>query len=389
MSPSATTRGACGLSGLLLALIAVWTAPVAAQAGAAAQAAASPTRAAVLAQGWTALAQGQLGRASSAAQQVLNQSPRDAGAVALAVEVEITRGGASAGLDAYERWLGAKNVDAAYVLRRVASAYLDSAAHQQQSVTRLSALKALMDDGDPEAAAALNKAIAAGGIAESRAVASTGNSRAVKALIAQLQSMPDKLGTMKALAESGSELAIPPLVGMLSDPNDDNRAGAADALGRLGARGAIDQIKPLLNDRNFTVKLNAASALYRLDDNSGAQLLDQLLASEHPAIQLAAADALSVRPGGAWQNVVRVLTGNPDQLIQLTAARLIAPYDRDLAESVLERLRQSENLAIREEAVRVLAEKVANDFRTLRRLLRSGDATTVVAAADRILELTR
>jgi HEAT repeat protein len=374
------------LCGLLLVLLTLRTVPADAQAGAAE---AGSTRSVLLAQGWTALSQGQLARASSAAQQVLNQSPRDAGGVALAVEVEIARGGAAAGLDAYERWLGAKNVDAAYVLRRVASAYLDSAAHQQQSVARLHALKALMDDGDAEAAAALNKAVAAGGVAESRVVASSGNVRAVKVLIAQLQTMPDTRGTMKALADSGSELAVPPLVAMLSDPNDDNRAGAADALGRLGARGAIDQLKPLLNDRNFTVKLNAASALYRLDDNTGAQLLDQLLASEHPAIQLAAAEALSVRPGGAWQNVVRVLTGNPDQLIQLTAARLIAPYDRELAESVLERLRLSENLAIREEAVRVLADKVANDFRTLRRLLRTSDATTVVTAADRILELTR
>lgn len=376
------------MPGLLLLLALAWTAPAAAQAGAA-QEPATPTHAAVLAQGWTALAQGQLARAANAAQQVLGGSPRDAGAAALAVEVEIVRGGASAGLDAYERWLGAKNVDAAYVLRRVASAYLNAAVRQPQSVVRLHALKALMDDGDSDAAAALNKAVAAGGLAESRALASTGNPRAVKVLIGQLQSMPDKLGTIKALAESGSKLAVPPLVAMLSDPNDDNRAGAADALGRLGARGAIDQIKPLLNDRNFTVRLNAAAALYRLEDNSGAQLLDQLLASEHPAIQLAAADALSVRPGGAWQDVVRVLAGNPDQLIQLTAARLIAPYDRDLAESVLERLRQSENLAIREEAVRVLAGKVANDFRTLRRLLRSGDATTVVTAADRILQLTR
>jgi HEAT repeat protein len=373
------------LPGLLVVLLTAWSVPAAGQAAAAET---GSSRSALLAQGWTALSQGQLARASNAAQQVLTQSPRDAAAVALAVEVEIARGGASAGLDTYERWLAAKNVDAAYVLRRVAAAYLDTAA-RQQSVARLHALKALMDDGDSAAAAALNKGVAAGAVAESRELASTGNPRAVKVLIAHLQSMPDKRGTMQALAASGSELAIPPLVTMLSDANDDNRAGAADALGRLGARGAIDQLKPLLNDRNFTVKLNAASALYRLDDNTGAQLLDQLLASEHPAIQLAAADALSVRPGGAWQNVVRVLTGNPDQLIQLTAARLIAPYDRELAESVLERLRQSENLAIREEAVRVLADKVANDFRTLRRLLRSGDATTIVAAADRILELTR
>jgi HEAT repeat protein len=344
----------------------------------------------VLAQGWSALAQGELTKASSAAQQALAEAPRSAGAVALAVEVEIVRGGPGAGLETYERWLDAKRVDEAYVLRRVAAAYLDKAVRQREGGTsRIEALKALVADGDQEAVAALAKAAEGGALLETRLMASRGDRRAVQNLTSQLKTSPDKLGTVNALVESGSKLAIPPLLELLTDVRDEHRAAAADGLGRLGAHEVIDRIKPLLNDQNFTVRMTAAAALYRLDDNSGVTLLDQLLTSDHAAVRLGAAEALSVRPGGAWQSVARALTADPDQTVQLGAAKLIAPYDRALAENVLERLRQSENPAIREEAARIIAERIANDFATLRRLLRSTDSTTVVRAASRILELTR
>jgi hypothetical protein len=83
------------------------------------------------------------------------------------------------------------------------------------------------------------------------------------------------------------------------------------------------------------------------------------------------------------------LTSDPDQAVQLGAARLVAPFDQALAEAVLGRLGQSENLAIREESGRVLAGSVVSDFAALRRLLRSQDSGTSVRAAGRLLDLVR
>jgi HEAT repeat protein len=134
----------------------------------------------------------------------------------------------------------------------------------------------------------------------------------------------------------------------------------------------------------------AASALYRLRDDSGLNLLEELLASDHAAVRLGAADAMSAQPPSpSWLSVVRALANDPDTTVQLRAARLIAPYDPQLAATVLERLRGAENPAIREEAGRTFVHRVAADFASLRRYLRSPDPLTTVRAASRILELTR
>ncbi len=339
---------------------------------------------AILAEGWAALAKGDLSLAGSAAQRAVNTSPNSAAALAFAVEVDVVRNGPAAGLDTYERWLAAKRIDEAYVLRRVALAYVRAAA--QNPLTRLEAVRTLSADGDPQAAAAL----AGGGPGEVSALASLGNERAVRSLVEQLR-VPggSKMGTINALVESKSTQAIPALLDLLADARPEHRAAAADGLGRLGARDAIPRLKPLLQDPAFPVRMSAASALYRLDDYSGVSQLEQLLASEHAAVRLGAAEAIAVRPTAAWQSVVRELTNAPDATVQLGAARLIAPYDRDLATSVLDRLGRSENPAVREEAGRIFVQRIAGDFKSLRKHLRSADALTVVRAASRILELTR
>jgi HEAT repeat protein len=371
----------------LMAAFCLVGAPMAAQSGTPKPA---DGRAVALAQGWAAFAKGDLKEAASAGRRALADAPSSAAALALVVEVEIAGGGPRAGLDAYERWLGAKKVDAAYVLRRIANEYLQVAVRQRNGgAARLEALKALVADGDPAAVSSLANAAPNEAPTETRLLAALGDERAVRTLIAQLQTHPDKLGTIKALVDSGSTLAVPALMDVLASGRDDDRAAAVDALGRLGARQAIDRIKPLLEHPNFTVRMTAAASLYRLGDNTGAQLLEQLLASEHSAVRLSAAEALSVRPEGAWLDVARVLTSDPDQAVQLGAARLVAPYDRELADRTLRQLGQSDNPAVREEAGRMFADRVANDFATLRALLRSPDAGTSVRAAGRILELTR
>ena len=344
--------------------------------------------AAELSAGWAALSRGELDKAGAAAERAITLAPTSVAAVTLAVEIDIARGRALAGLDVYERWLAARKVDAPYVLRRIALAHLRWTAQQPQG-PRLEALRALVADGDEQASAELLKGAAAGAPAEARVLAAMGDPRGVEILIGQLQ-VPGggKASIIEALAASRSRLAVAPLIGLLTDVREDHRAAAATALGRLGATDAIPALKPLLADPVLPVRSAAAAALYRLEDYSGIDLLDQLLASEHSMVRLNAAEAMAARPNAAWMSVVRALADDPDTSVQLGAARLLAPYDPELASRILQRLRSAENPAIREEAGRAFVEQLAADFASLRRYLRT-DAITAVRAASRILELTR
>lgn len=74
---------------------------------------------------------------------------------------------------------------------------------------------------------------------------------------------------------------------------------------------------------------------------------------------------------------------------QLEAAALIAQYEPDAARATLDRLLADGTPPVRIQATRVLAERVASDFATLRKLMKAGDAQTRVRAAGRILELTQ
>jgi HEAT repeat protein len=343
-----------------------------------------------LAEGWTALGTGDVAKAGKAADRALADAPRSAAAVALAVEVDIAKGGPVAGLDVYERWLGNRRVDDAYVLRRIAEAHLRSVVSARKQPALTEARKALAADGDQAAAAELSKAASTGSSLEAAAAASIGDRAAIDAMIARLQDpMPGKVTVIEALGNAGSSRAIAPLMKLLSDPRQENRAAAAEALGKLGAADAIPQLRALLNDPVQPVQFAAAGALYRLQDMSGANVLDGLLTSEYPTVRLSAAEMMSGTPTPTWQSIVKSLLDESDELVQLRAARLIAPYDMQAAAATLERLGQSQNMAIREEAAKAYVNHLAADFASLRRYLRNADPVTSVAAASRILELTR
>src|SRR6187397_2087138 len=74
--------------------------------------------------GWAALAAGDAGKASAAVTSVLAKNPRSIAAATLWVEIEISRKGGLAGLQAYEQWLNARKLDDGYLLRRCARALL-------------------------------------------------------------------------------------------------------------------------------------------------------------------------------------------------------------------------------------------------------------------------
>jgi len=344
-----------------------------------------------LAEGWSRLAKGDAAGAAVIAGEQLVRDQKNTAALVLAVDADLARAGAAGGLTTYEKWLGTRRLDDAFVLRRVARATLaESTTKQTNAGARLEALKQLAADGDPSAASTLEQAAESNGVGEAVALAAIGNEQAVRTLLAHLQTAPgSKTRLIDALGDSGSKLAVAPLTGLLTDASDVNRAAAADALGRLGATESIAKIRPLLNDQVFNVKVKAAGALLRLNDSSGQPFLLDLTRSEHAGVRVAAARELAPQPDPSWQALVRGLTNDPDPLVRLDAARLIAPYDLPLANSVLDALMRDSNPGIREAASGVMVERVAASFAALRALLHSGDVMVRVRAAGRILELTR
>jgi HEAT repeat protein len=344
-----------------------------------------------LAQGWTLLARGLAQEAAAHASRVLAENPRSGAALILAVEIEISKTGALAGLAQYERWLGHRTMEEPAVLRCLALATLREIATERQDPTaRIEALRGLIDEGEAGAAGELAQAASKGGGAETRALASLGDERAVKILIAELSTEPgDRVTTIDALGASGNPLAVAPLVERLDNPRPEVRGAAVAALGKLGDPKLVPRITPMLSDGNLYVRVNAAGALFRLHDYTGLPLLQELMLDPSPSSRLAAAEATASSPDPSWIALVRELTSAPDLEIRAAAGRLIAPYDPELSLRVLESLAADQNPAIREMASRGLGEVVTSDLTTLRRLMKTTDRLTRVRAAVHVLALTK
>ena len=348
----------------------------------------------LIAQGWALLAQGLLDDAHARAAKALEASPRNLSALMLAVEVAITRSGAQAGLAQYERWLEQRMEEPA-IVRRVAVALLrESAAQSGDVAARLAALRALAADGDAAAAADLSEAAAGGGAAERRALASLGNERAINALIADLKNgTGNALTTIDALGDSGSKLAIPPLVDRLQHSAPEIRGSAVESLGKLAktlnAYELVPRIKPLLQDRSSFVRVKAAGALYGLHDLSGLQVLQELLQADSAASRLVALQAMASRPDVAWLEQVQRLASATEPEVRVGAGRLLAAHDPELARKVLEGVQSDPNPALKEMASDAIGTVEATDLPTLRRYMKSSSRLTGVRAAARLLAVLR
>lgn len=352
-------------------------------------AATDPAEAILLTNGWALLSQGLVDDAYRKANEVLVRYPRSIAALSLAVEAAVARGGAVNGLAQYEQWLGTKPLEEPSILRRLASAFLrESAGQSSDRALRLEALRALVEDGQQDALAALEASALP---ANTRALAELGNSAAVRELAGQLAAgNPDKARIVEALGRSGKPSAAAAVAAQATDPRDEVRAAAADALAELQARDQIGTLRAMLNDSSAFARLHAARALFRLGDMAGLPLLQQLAAGEDSSGRLAAAEAMSSLPDSNWLALVRELASSPEPEVRIQAARLVAPQDPELARRVLESAEQDPNIAIREMASRALPSVLStNDLTILRRLLHGTDGGARVHAATRILALTR
>jgi HEAT repeat protein len=255
------------------------------------------------------------------------------------------------------------------------------------------ALEALAADDDAEARARLVPKMYAGGFGETQALAKIGDPGAINRLIELTnQTSGSKSHLINAMVQSRSPLVVPVLMKILNDPNHlPDVAAAADGLGIMGAREAISQLQQLFRDPRSThdVKFGAAQGLFKMGDRSAVTFLQQQLTSDYAPVRMSAASAMASDPDGTWQTVVRSLTGDQDPSMRVQAAGLIAPYDLELARRTAEELLNDDNIAVRELAGRILVEKIATDFATMRRMMRSSMPLTRVAAAARVLELSR
>jgi HEAT repeats len=342
-----------------------------------------------VAQGWACLARQDLACAADLATRAVTESPRGAAGAALAVEVELARGGPRAALAFYERWLG-NRVEEPVLLRRLAVAALEQAVGQSaDGASQFRGTVALLDAGDPTARARLAAEAAKGGLAEMRVLASRGDAAAVKALAASVEGgAPNAVAAIQALGLSRNVQAAPALIARLSDPRPEVRGAAAEALGSVEGQNAAARLRLLLKDPSGYVRSSAASALYRLQDPAGAPVLLSLAASESVYSKLVAAEAMQSQPDAAWQGLVVALTraGEPD--VRLAAARLAARFDPALAAATLRALTDDTNAAIREEAARSLARDVRGDLKALRSLMSHHDPLTRLEAADAIVKET-
>jgi HEAT repeat protein len=384
----AGTRTALASSALTLLLI---VAPAHAQAPASGLA---QQEASTVAEGWAMLARGAIADAAGHAALALGRFPHSAAVLSLAVETEIARAGALAGLDQYERWLGSKAFEEPAILRRVARALLWDTANSTRP-SRIEALRILANDGDGEALVALSARTERGSPAEARVLASIGDERGVKVLVASLTASGGagaSLETIRVLGESRHPAAFNALLAQARSPEPAVRQAAMNALGRFGDPRALAVLREGLKDQFGLVRGQAAGALYALGDGGGLGIIEELAGSESPMGRLAAARYMSSRPDARWLTLVRGLSvqGQPSD-VRLAAAQLLAPHAPDEAAAILRALGSdtSVDLAVREEAVRAQPTALPNDMRALRDLLREPDDLVRLAVVERLLAMTR
>ena len=341
--------------------------------------------------GWGLLAQGMPAQAAARARKVLEQYPHSGAALNLAVEAEISRMGAGAGLEVYEKWLGQRVLEEPSILRRIAGAILREHIYATKDErVRLEALRALAADGDQGAVAALSKDPTGNG-PRTRMLAAMGNERAVQTIAATLsKGTGNDVAALEALAESGSRSAVAPLAASLKDRNPEVRAAAATGLGKLGAKyDVLEPLKAALNDPTAYVRVKAAGALYGLGDFSGLQTLQELSTSDAAVSRLMAAQAMAARPDARWLDAVRTLTSATEPEVRVGAATLLAPHDPEAARKVLEAAMNDPNPAIRDLAGESMIDVTTTDLRSLRQFLRSSKALEQVQAAGQILTVLR
>jgi len=319
-----------------------------------------------ISQAYAALAQGRAAEAARLAEGVLTRAPRDHAAATVAV-LAGSATGASAGLDAYERWLGASRHEDAFVLEPVARAVLSELATSRSSV-------------DEEAKRRLASS------AETAAAADNlEGQRLARELARPDPANPAQL--MRSLGRTGYAAGASSVVPLLGHAAPDVRAVAAETLGLLGATGAISALQAGLKDPASEVRAAVAMALHRLGDTSGDEILSRSLTSGVPDLQIQAADAMANDPPSSWAPYLEPLLASEDPMTRLHAARLLLAVHPERAGPVLLGLLDHPNPVVAGEMAKTVVDAGLKDLPTIRHLLRHRAPEARLQGATALLRL--
>ena len=356
--------------------------------------AATPSIAATLATGWSALATGQSDAAVRSAEAILSSRPWDRAAIILKITALATASPEQA-LEVYDQAIGLKHGDDAAVLEPIAAGTLQQIAASSDPELKRGALRALAEARIPGAHEALTKLpnTPDNRIAADAAAALSGDSAAAERLMVdagapapQPVALADALASLGPAGETG-------LVLLLKNQSPTARASAAKALGAMKSESAREPLQAATQDPDPVVRTTATISLARLGDNDALNAVDRMLASPVPDMQLAAAEAWEGRQG-PWVAIVQPLLDNPDGLVRLHAARALAAIDPANARRTLAQALSDPNPVVRGNSAQMLTDLIAAnpavaDVAALRMRLRDSDPVVRLSAASALLRLAR
>lgn len=305
---------------ILLGLLAI-AVPAAAQR-------ATQSREAQLAQGWSALSEGQTARAGEIAARLLAASPRDHAAVSLAVAAAVSGPQPLQALDAYEKWLAETRREDPFLLEDIGAGILRALDDAHEPRVRYIAITALAAYGD---GAARERLAAMAGqealpVEAEAALARAGDPSGVQRLTERIRAggPQDKSFAIEALKDSGQPGVAAIIADALRDPAPPSRIAAANALAELGAASAIPQLKAALGDPDPAVRTMVETALGLLGDPEHREAVERLATSPVPAFRLMHARYSAARtPAAPWQTTAQALLTDADPLVRLGAIELL------------------------------------------------------------------
>src|SRR5262249_45555133 len=269
---------------------------------------------------------------------VLKRKPRSHSAFTLKIEALSAGSQPISALDAYEAWIpkAGGNLDDRGLLEPIAFGGLRVLSKGPDVGVRNTALKYLAKGGDDAAIEALRKGSA------------QGDQRAMVALVDQGD--PDAIASLQKLAGSGTGRDLSAAIASLSehggltpelaqtlakDRVPMNRAAVADALARSKDPASRQLLESLSQDPDPLVHFSVILSRAKNGDDAALAEARAMLASEVPDIRLSAAEALVDSMPRESEQAVRPLLTNPDGLNRFRAAAIVGRFDAAAVQSVL------------------------------------------------------
>jgi HEAT repeat protein len=137
--------------------------------------------------------------------------------------------------------------------------------------------------------------------------------RDVNALVELIRDPPSghaisvRAAAAQALGNLEAEEAVPALIELLNDEDEEVRAGAAHALGRIGGREALARVAALVNDHHWRVRGVALWELRLRDDERAAPAARMLI--NDPGREVRTAAVLTLAALGTQDDVARLESG--------------------------------------------------------------------------------